>query len=127
MLGAVKPTCIVGIDAFRFFGVDHRIINDLERFVCSGVLTDVLVANKYILARPIVLDPPFNMRIQVNILGLTSWHGLLRRGSLRLDIMASGLAQLCRLNQTRARWLFPERYLGCNPFGETIDHQCSCV
>ena len=113
MLGAVKLTCVVGIDAFRFFGVDHGIINDLERFVCSGVLTDVFVANKYILAGPIVLDPPFNMRVQVNELGLASWHGLLRRGSLRrgsirLDIMATGLAKFCRrLNQIRALWLLP--------------------
>ena len=97
MPGAVKLTCIVGIDAFLFFGLDYRIINDLERFVGSGVLTDVLVANKYILARPIVLDPPCDMRIQVNKLGLTSGHGLLwrgslQRGSLRLDIKATGLA-----------------------------------
>ena len=108
MPGAVKPARIVGIDAFRFFGVDHRVINNLECFMCAGVFADVLIANKYILARPIVLDLYFNIRIEVNKLRLAPWYGLLRRGSLRLYFMAAGLAQFGRrLNEIRAFWLFP--------------------
>lgn len=74
----------------------------------SGILADVLVAYKYILARPIIFDLPFNIRIQLNKLRLAPWHGLLRRGSLRLDFMATGVVQLDRrLNEVRAFRLFP--------------------
>ena len=54
----VKLTGVVRVDTGLFVGVYRIVVENSQRFMGSGVLTDVLVANQNVFARAIVFDTP---------------------------------------------------------------------
>ena len=72
-------SAVIRVDPFFLFGIEDRVVEDLQRLVGASVFPNVLVADQNVLAGSGVLDPAFEVWIQIDELRLAIGYGLRRR------------------------------------------------